>query len=190
MPILDEKTWGLNSVAAHASVLDEETWDAIRLGEIPPPPPPPPPPGVDGIIKDLRFWNVDKWQAVPPSVSVGSIVGVKATGKNIGYNLDSMTLNVVIIDPDGKSIATKTVTQDWVGTGVELGIECVATKAKEGIYSAYIELIGVYEGMAYVLYEWEDTIAVKKEFPWKWLGIGGGALAAILLIPKKEKTKT
>lgn len=184
--VLDEKTYGLNSVSANASVLDEETWDAIRVGEIPPPPPPP---GVHSLITDLRFWNVDKWQTVPPSVAVGSIVGVKATGENTGYNLDSMTLVVVIYDPDGKSIATKTVTKDWVGTGVELGIECVATKAKEGIYSAYIELIGAYEGMAYVLDEWEDTIAVKKEFPWHWLGIGGAALAAILLIPKKKKPK-
>lgn len=184
--VLDERTYTLNSVSANASVLDEETWDAIRVGEIPPPPPPP---GVEGIITDLRFWNVDKWQTVPPSVAVGSIVGVKATGKNTGYNLDSMTLDVVIIDPDGESIATKTITKDWVGTGVELGIECIATKAKEGIYFAYIELIGMYEGMAYVLKEWEDTIAAKKEFPWTWLGIGAGALGLILLAkPKKKKT--
>lgn len=171
-----------------ATILDERTWSAVS---VPGEGPPPPPPGVHGLITDLRFWNVDKWQTVPPSVAVGGIVGVKATGKNTGYNLDSMTLDVVIYDPDGKSIANKTVTEDWVGTGVELGIECVATKAKEGIYSAYIELIGVYEGMAYVLKEWEGTIAVKKEFPWTWLGIGAGALGLILLVkPKKEKTRT
>lgn len=186
--VLDEKNWGLNSVSASASVLDEESWDAIRVGEIPPPPPPP---GVKGIIKDLHFWNVDKWQTIPPSVAVGGIVGVKATGRNTGENLDSMTLDAVIIDPDGKSIATKTVTQDWVGKGVEIVIECSGTKAKEGSYKAYIELIGRYEGMAYVLDEWEDTIAVieeiEKEFPWKYVGIGLGSLAAILLIPKKKK---
>jgi len=160
-----------------------------NIGEAPPPPPPP---GVDGLIKDLRFWNVDKWQAVPPSVAVGGIVGIKATGKNTGVNLDSMTLNAIIIDPDGKTIATKTVTQDWVGTGVESVIECVATKANEGNYKAYIELIGRYAGMAYVLAEWEDTIAVVGvvgERFWKWLGIGGAALAAILLIPSKKKKK-
>lgn len=170
--------------------VDEWTGiQTIAVISVAPPPPPPPPPGVDGIITGLRFWNVDAWQTIPPSVAVGSMVGVKATGKNTGYNLGSMTLVAVIIDPDGKSIATKTITKDWVGTGVELEIECVATKAKEGIYSAYMELIGVYEGMAYVLDEWEGTIAAKKEFPWTWLGIGAGALGVILLIPKKKKPK-
>jgi len=179
--ILDRKTWGLDNISASTSVLDEKIWDAIGVGEITPP-------DVDGLIKDLRFWNVDKWQTAPPSVAVGGIVGVKATGRNTGKNLDSMTMNAIIIDPDGKTIATKTVTQDWVGTGVEIAIECSGTKAKEGSYTAYVELIGKYAGMAYVLDEWENTIAViKKGFSWKYVGIGLGALGAILLVPKKKK---
>ena len=183
--ILDEKTWGLSNISA--SILDEKTWDAIQVGT---PGPIPPPPGVEGLIKDLRFWNVDKWQTIPPSVAVGGIVGVKATGRNTGYALDSMTMNAVIDDPDGERIATETVTQDWVGTGVEILIECSGTKTKEGNYTAYIELIVRYAGLAYVLDTWEGAITVavtEGGFPWKYVGIGVGVMSAILLIPAKKK---
>lgn len=155
------------------------------------PPLPPPPPGVSGLIKDLQFWN-GAWQGSVPVIVIGNTVGIKAVGQNTGYILDSMTVNAVIYDPDGNTIASETQSMNWVGVEAELGIECTTSKSKEGKHTVHLELIGIYDGAGYVLDEWDGDIALesggKGEIPWKWLGIGGVALASVLLL-KPEKTK-
>jgi len=185
--ILDKKTWGLNNISARTSVLDEKIWNVINIaGEGPPP-------GISGVIVDVRFWNGEVWSTAAPTVSAGSIIGIKATGKNTGDALASMTINAVINDPDGIHVATATNTVAWVATNGEMEIECKTTlpadTEKEGNYTAYIELIGHNTGV-YVLDSWENKIAIvgaEKPFPWKYVGIGLGTLGAILLVPKKKK---
>jgi len=166
-------------------IVAEKTWSAIKVAEEEPPPPPP---EMSGVIIDLRFFSKD-WQIKPPGVDIGSIIGVRASGRNTGDALASMTMNAVIKDPDGERIATATKTIDWVATGQEIEIECKATDTdKAGNYTAYIELIGHDTG-AYVLDTWEGKIAtVGKPFPWMWLGIGTGTLGLILLAKPKERT--
>jgi len=151
-------------------------------------PPAIPPPEMSGVIIDLRFFSKD-WQTKPPSVDRGSIIGVRAIGRNTGDALASMTMNAVIEDPDGERIATATKTIDWVATDQEMEIECKTIDTdKEGNYTAYIELIGRDAG-AYALDSWEGKIAtVGKPFPWKWLGIGTGTLGLIILAKPKKKT--
>jgi len=168
-------------------IVAEKTWAAISVAEEEPPPP-----EMSGVIIDLRFFNGKTWQTKPPSVDIGSIIGVRAIGRNTGDALASMTMNAVIEDPDGEQIATATKTIEWVATDQEMEIECKTIRAidtdKEGNYTAYIELIGHDTG-AYVLDTWEGKIAtVGKPFPWKWLGISAGALGLILLAKPKKKT--
>ncbi len=164
-------------------IVAEKTWTAIKVAEEVPPP------EMSGVIIDLSFFNGKTWQTKPTSVDIGSTIGVRATGRNTGDALASMTMNAVIEDPDGEQIATATKTIDWVATDQEMEIECKTIDTeKAGNYIAYIELIGHDIG-AYVLDTWEGKIAtVGKPFPWKWLGIGAGTLGLILLAKPKKRT--
>lgn len=171
-----------------ATILAEKTWAAIQVGI------PGPPPTMSGLILNLRFWDGKAWQTKPPTVEPGSIIGVRAIGRNTGDPLASMTINAVIYDPDAKLIAAATEVITWVGTGGEIEIVCTTVMAagteKEGIYTAYIELIG-QEGGAYVLDTWENKIATigkpLLEKPWLWIGIGGVALGGLILLAPKKK---
>lgn len=175
--ILDEKTYGLNGVPASASVLDEETWDAIRAGEL-----------LDtGKITLVHFYDpkTDKYIAKPPHIKVGQTVGLYALGDNLSGVPQVMKIRVELYDPDEIRLDydERELEIDYPGTIGSHYVESTATK--EGKYTGKVELW--FGGI--LVDSWEGLVATTEKFPWLWLGIGAGALGLILLAkPKKKKS--
>lgn len=158
-------------------ILDEQTWNAIAVAGI-----------IDtGEITFVHFYNpkTDSYVTKPPSIEVGQTVGLYALGDNLSGITQIMKIRVELYDPDGIRLdySERELAIDYPGTIGSHYVESTATK--KGKYTGKVELwVG-----GIPVPSWEGLVATtEKPFPWKWFGIGAGALGVILLAKPKKKT--
>jgi len=164
-------------------IIAEKSWDAIMVGG---------PPEGGGEFHDemMRFWN----QAAglfdlssPPTVKLGSELGVALYGENTGLINQTMYITIRLKDPQGLVVKTYSTTPRICSPGSYLFGGSLTVCDIIGDWTAQGELYG--EGG--LLDTWQGKIGtageVKKAFPWKWVGIGGVVLGGLILLAPKEK---
>lgn len=122
----------------------------------------------------------------PVEVPVGHTVYGTGVGENTASYNQEMQISVELIDPDGQSRGYKTW-GDLLLPGHYIYLVTGNVEIdKEGVWQFHIKL---ENGGIFAENTWDALATPGVKFPWKWFGIGVGALAAILLIPKRKKTK-
>ena len=172
-----------------ATILDEETWDAIGIDVVGPIP--------GGRIVEqeclLTDMELDKQYHVsefPVKIPLGHEVYGTGVGENTASYNQEMQISVDIIDPDGISRGYNTWGNLMLPAHYIYLVTASVNIDKEGIWKFHVKLEngGVFDEKTW------DAVATPgvkpKGFPWLWVGAGiAGASLVGLVAAGKEKEK-
>jgi len=170
-----------------ATILDEKTWDAIGEAAV----------GGRIVTEECLLTDVEldhkqyHISQFPVEVPLGHTVYGTGVGENTASYNQEMQISVELIDPDGESRGYKTW-GDLLLPGYYIYLVTGNVEIdKEGIWQFHVKLEneGIFGEETWEALATPGAIPGAK-FPWKWLAIGTGTLAAILLIPKRKKTES